>query len=184
MRITRRAGRALAVALLGALGACTNSPPTPVPTAGTPLSTMPSSSPSPSTSSAAPTTSDEQLAIDATRRYYDAFNAAMKTLDTSAWRLTFTQGCRVCKEDAAKVDEAKASGRTFIGGGFTFADPFVTSRPDPKRILVRATTSSPAMQVKDAAGNVVDRSDGGTGPKDFIVYQTPTGWLVEGLTRG
>lgn len=184
MRITRGARCAYAVAMLVAVGACTNSPPEPAPTAGPTISTATSSASSPSTSSAAPTTSDEQLAIDAARRYYDAFNTAIRTLDTPAWRQTFTQGCRVCKEDAAKIDEAKASGRTFVGGGFTFADPSVTSRPDDKRILVRATISSPAMQVKDASGSVVDRSGGGTGPKDFIVYQTPSGWLVEGLTRG
>lgn len=181
MRITRRAGRALAVALLGALGACTNSPPTPVPTAGTPLSPMPSSSPSPSTSSAAPTTSDEELAIDAVRAYYAAFNQAIATRSTNAFRAAFTAGCRICKEDAAKIDDALRAGRTFEGGASTPTQLTVTSRPDPQRVMVRALVVTEAMKIRDASGKVLTDQPADRGMVDYIVKLDGAEWRVEGL---
>lgn len=181
MRITRYARYGLAVAMVVAFSACTDSPLTPVPTAGPPLSTTPSSSPSPSTSSAAPTTSDEQLAIDAVRAYYAAFNQAIATRSTSAFRAAFTASCRICKEDAAKIDDALRAGRTFEGGASTPTQLTVTSRPDPQRIMVRALVVTEAMKIRDASGKVVTDQPADRGMVDYIVKLDGAEWRVEGL---
>lgn len=127
------------------------------------------------------TTSDEASAVAAARRYYAEFNQALKTLDTEALRLTFT-GCRICSEDADRIDQAKAAGWKFEQAVFDLKDVRVTSRPDPTHIVVRGMLASPPLVVRNASGAVVHSSTGASGYKDFVMVRSGEVWLVQALS--
>ncbi len=127
--------------------------------------------------------SDDEAAMEAVRRFYREFDAALKSRDTSKLRTTFTGGCRICKEDAATIDQALVSGRTFESAESELKDIVITSRPDAIRVLVRANLTSPRLVIKDAAGKVIEDNPRQSAPKDFIVVKSNNSWLIEGVAR-
>ena len=164
------------------LGACT--------TGGGEVSPTPpavTTSSSPTLSSAASTTTaltDDEAAIAAVREFSRQFDLALKSRATTEFRKTFTDGCRVCKEDAAVIDQAALAGRTFETGSSELSNVIITSRPDPSRWLVSAHLVSPRLTIRDATGKVVSDSPSETSTKQFIVLKRADAWLVEGVTRG
>jgi len=165
-----------------AMAACTTGPGTIPPAGGATQSTSSAAPSTSSTTAATATTTDDDLAIAAAQKYYEAFERAIATRDTSVFRATFTVACRLCKDDAALIDAARASGQTFEGGRFTVTGLHVTSRPQPNRILVRGLVASTPITVRDATGKVLQKSDGGTGTKDFSVWFSDGVWRIEALT--
>ena len=148
--------------------------------------TAPVTTPVATTTTAIPTTpamSDDEAAMEAVRRFYREFDAALKSRDTSKLRTTFTGGCRICKEDAATIDQALVSGRTFESAESELKDIVITSRPDAIRVLVRANLTSPRLVIKDAAGKVIEDNPRQSAPKDFIVVKSNNSWLIEGVAR-
>ena len=172
---------AVLIAALGAagVGGCTTGgDPSPPPSPQPSTSVVSTTSPAPPTTSAM---SDDALAVTGARQYYDEFNKALKTLDTKALRLTFN-GCRICGEDADRIDQAKAAGWKFEQAAFDLKDVRVTSRPDPTHILVRGQLVSPALVVRNASGGVVHSSTGASGYKDFVMVRSGEAWLVQALS--
>lgn len=150
----------------------------------TPTTTAVTTSSLPTSSSAAPTTTamtDDEAAIAAAKRYFSEFTNALATRDTVALRRTFL-GCRVCIEDADRIDQAKLSGWTFEKAIFDLQDVRVTSRADATHILVRGSLSSPPLVVRDAQGKVVHSSAGAVGAKDMIIVKSSTAWLVQAIS--
>ncbi|MEI2826365.1 MAG: hypothetical protein V9F04_08080 [Dermatophilaceae bacterium] len=152
--------------------------------AAPPTSALPSTSavvttttPSPSTS----TISDQGLAVAGAWRYYDEFNKALTSLDTKVLRSTFA-GCRICGEDADRIDQAKAAGWRFEQAVFDLKNVSVTSQPDATHILVRGLLASPPLVVRNASGGVVHSSAGASGYKDFVMVRSGEAWLVQALS--
>ena len=170
------AGVGLVVAV--GLGACTSggspTPPTTVPVA---TSVAPTTAISPTTSAM----TDDAKAVAGALQYYAEFNKALQTLDTKSLRLTFT-GCRICGEDADRIDQAKAAGWKFEQADFDLKDVRVTSQPDPTHILLRGLLASPPLVVRNASGGVVHSSTGASGYKDFVMVRSGEAWLVQALS--
>lgn len=178
--VSRAAVASVGLVVAASLGACTDGgSPTPPTSAAV-------STPVAPTTTAVPTTSamtDDEAAMEAVRRFYREFDAALKSRDTSKLRTTFTGGCRICKEDAATIDQALVSGRTFESAESELEDIVITSRPDAIRVLVRANLTSPRLVIKDAAGKVIEDNPRQSAPKDFIVVKSNNSWLIEGVAR-
>ena len=163
---------------------CTPGPGDPSPTTTAPVTAPPTATASHTSSQPAPTSGSPQgeaQALQAVTDFYREFNAALVSLNTTNFRATFTQGCRVCKQDAATIDSDAAAGRRYEGGGAALAGLRTTSQPDEKRFLARAEVSTIAMEVRDASGKVVANYPASSAVRDFIVYLTEAGWRVEGV---
>ena len=150
--------------------------------------TSPSSAPSSTavapTTTAIPTTSamtDDEAAMEAVRRFYREFDAALKSRNTDLLRASFVAACRICREDAATIDAARSSGRTFEGGGSVLTSLAVTGAPDASRRLVRAQLTSSEIRAKDVSGKVVETSPGGQQERDYSVIKVGEKWLVESI---
>ena len=161
------------------LGGCTSGgSPTP-PTTTVPVAT--SAAPTTTAVQATPAMSDDEAAMEAVRRFYREFDAALKTRNTDLLRASFVPGCRICREDAATIDAAKASGRTFEGGESFLNALVITGAPDPSRRLVRAQLTSSELRVRDAAGKVVETSPHGQQERDYSVVKIGDKWLLESV---
>ena len=112
------------------------------------------------------------------------FDGALRTRSTAAFRRTFTEGCRVCREDAQLIDQSVAEGKTYETSESELSNLVVTSRPDATRWLVAAHLTSPRLVIRDAAGRVLVDSPAESSLKQFIVVKRAGSWLIEGVTKG
>jgi hypothetical protein len=150
----------------------------------TPTTTAVTTSSLPTSSSAAPTTTamtDDEAAIAALQAFYREFDASLKTRQTDKFRATFIEGCRVCREDAATIDSARASGRTFESAATGLDQIVITSAPDAKRRLITALLRSSQITIRDATGKIVDSSPAAVQQRDYSVYRQEGRWLVESI---
>lgn len=175
------------IALTGAtliLAACTTGDPA-APADPTPSPPAATSTPAPTTitTSPGPTSalSDEEAAKQAVLRLISTLNDALQTRSTTELKKAFIPGCQVCERDVATVDQARASGRTFVGGTAQVTTLAVRTKTGP-RVLLHATVSRSALSLKDASGNVVASEPASTDEKSVVVLETDGGWVVEGLT--
>ena len=155
-RLGRRVVGALAV-VAGALAGCTGSP-----SPGT-SSSWPAVTTSSTTTSATPssttTTLDAQAAlqaeaVEAVKKYYEAWNRAVVSRDSKELRgLTLPQ-CDPCQRDIAAIDDMKKQNQTARGGLITVAR--VTASPgDDAGILVQGQLVRAPVDLLSAAGKVV-----------------------------
>ncbi|MBK8733349.1 MAG: hypothetical protein IPL93_10940 [Actinomycetales bacterium] len=184
MRRGWKTGYAVLLSVLLGLGGvgCTTQSSVSSPT--TPVVVTPSTSTTSVTaSSATPTaTNDDEAAKAAVRKFYAAFDDAIQKRETTVFRTTFTVGCRICKEDAQKIDDLARSGSTIETSATQIHELAVDQHPDAVRTLISARLTSPALVVKDAAGKVTFQSSAQTGQKSYIAIKKEGVWLIEGVT--
>ena len=183
MRSGSKIGYAVLLSVLLGLGGvgCTTQSSGTTPTTSA-VVTPATSTTSVSASSATPTaTNDDEAAIAAVRRFYSAFDEALKSRQTDSFRKTFLQACRVCTSDASVIDQAKTSGRTFQSAGTSVADVRVIGRPDATRRLLAASIASSRLVILDAAGKTVEDNPAATQVKNVSVYLKEGQWLVESV---
>ncbi len=190
---------ATVLALAGLIVAgCTNDPPpappttsvtsgTTAPTTTAPATTTPSPptpsppTPSPPTpSTPTPAASDTDAAKAAAQRYIAAFNDAVKTRSTAEFRKTFITGCKVCTEDADKVDQIVKEGRKVDGGVVSFADVQVES-VTPPHVMLSGRAGATKIVIRDASGQVVESHDEFVNQRRILMRFHQGEWLVEGI---
>ena len=175
------AGLAL-VSVLAAAG-CTQEHGTGTATSSVVTSANPTTSTVATTSTSAPvptTTSEADLAKAAAQRYVEAFNAAVKSRDTAAFRKTFIPGCIICTQDADQVDGYLKTGRKVEGGTVAFTDAVVETHQGDSFILKGVVTVT-AVTIRDATGKTVESHPEFRNPRRFIVTKWNGEWLVEGV---
>jgi hypothetical protein len=169
------------------LASCTQGP-TPTPTAAsTGTSAAPVTSSTTSSTVATPTVSatsvppsDDHEAVRAVQRYYDAFNAALRTLNTVDLRKSFEPGCVICEQDAATIDSTARAGQSQVGGSARVGNISVVHRGEFETLL-SGTLTVDALNVRDAQGRIVEQYPAATIQKSFVVSKSSGSWLVRGI---
>lgn len=154
---------------------CTTQQPGPIPTSS--VVATPTTS---STSSTQPPTADPDIAaIQSALDFYEAFNRAMTTLSTDAFRKTFVETCQVCSKDADTIDQMRRQGKSLVGGNVTTSNPTVLDRSASGKRLVRLTASIAELTVKDPSGKVMTTVAPSTITRDLLLTREANAWKVE-----
>lgn len=124
-RVGRRLVGALAV-VAGALAACTGSP-SPGANSTWPAVTTAASTTTSVTPSSTTTTLDAQAAlqaeaVEAVKKYYDAWNRALVTLDSKELKALSLPTCEACAADLFDLEAFKTNGQTVQGGAITVSN--------------------------------------------------------------
>lgn len=165
-RGTRLVGLALAGAF--ALAACSETP-TPIPTQSSstpvPTSTTTSATPNPTPTEDPKVAAGKALVV----KYFETYNASLRSLDTSAYRATFADSCARCLSSAAKIDGARKARQQVDGGGYEY-DHFSVMQTNP--LIVQVRVSQAAVTLRSSTGDVVKRFPG-TAPSFVILHVRP-----------
>ena len=167
------------------LPACEPSSPPASPSSALPA-TAPSATSSPTPGGEATTTStlstDEQVAIKAVERFYEALNKAMVSQSTKEFRTIYMPGCEACEQAASKIDATARAGRHIEGGQFAVTGVRVTGHPTNTRLLkLEGTVTSTPISILDSSGRVIEGDPGDSGPKFFILFRSENGWQMSGM---
>lgn len=170
-RGTRIAGLALAGAF--ALAACSETPtPTPTQSSSTPVptSTMTSVTPSPTP------TEDPKVAAGKAliAKYFETYNAAVKSGDTAEHRKTFTNDCGLCLSSAQTIDQIAAKGNRIEGGAFSVSDISVV---DPKHLSIQARLQQASAKIQNSSGKVLQRYPATKASYSVFQFETVGGVL-------
>jgi Family of unknown function (DUF6318) len=182
--------RLMALAILGALTACTSG------AAGGPSSSA-SSTRSPSSTpltsgTAIPTPQlpasarghDAASAQAFVRYWFDIVNYTFESRDTRLFRSLSTASCQFCADFASRVDQARIEGKTYRGGRFS-PTVVVAPRPDSDgKVVVDSRASVQPGQVLSRDGVVLESSPGGSDYAVTVRLQPQTrGWIVSGVVK-
>lgn len=184
-----RAGGAIVLAVL-ALSACASSgtvatSPTPSPSAPTaspaPTATRPPTAP---VSKPGPTTPDLATLTAAAKAYFEAENQAILTRHTTAFRRTFTDGCRICAADAADLDAYTRLGQTLHGGKHRLSSPSLFKAEPGWGILIMSYHQDPST-LMDGSGKTVKVFESGDVPRIYLQFKLiKQRWIVVGSVVG
>ena len=160
------------------LGACTSGEtPTSPPSAPSSIAVAPTTTVIPTTSAM----TDEEAAIAAAKNYYEEFNRALVTLDSTVLRALSAEDCRVCDEDREKMAGYKASGRKMVGGQASFTDVSVETRSSPSDLIVKGRLEVQPLSVVDATGKTVDSYPRATFVQRLWMIRKGDAWRVQAV---
>ena len=128
--------------------------------------------------------SDDQRAIEAVERFYNALNQSLRSLSTKDLRAAFRPGCLACEAGADKIDQSALAGRHITGGNYQIRNLIVLRRPENTRLLIlRGELTGDLLQIKDSAGRVIEtESPISSLPKTIEVFRSDGGWIVSGVS--
>ena len=156
-RLGRRVVGALAV-VAGALAGCTGSPS---PSASSSWPTVTTSSTTTSaTPSSTTTTRDAQAAlqaeaVEAVKKYYEAWNRAVVSRDSKELKAMSLPQCEGCTSDISDIDELKAKNQTARGGAIVLEN--VTGLPgEDSGILVQGDSTRAPVKIYSSKGVLVN----------------------------
>ena len=175
-RYPSRKGHLLAgLICLATLEGCSGAPSaTPSPTSAQAASTATSSSvlvtPSNTT-----TTTDAQAAlqaeaVEAVKKFYDAWNAAIVSRDSRAMRALVLPQCVLCMSDIGNIDDLKKQNQTVRGGQVTLGK-LTASKGSDQAIAVQGEVVRAPVEIFGADGALV---------RSFAVDRVPNMlWILE-----
>ena len=150
----------------------------------TPPMTVPVSTSSAPTTTAAPTKTamtDDEAAIAAATQYYEEFNQALKTLDTTSLEGLSAEGCRVCDEDRAKMAGFKSSGRKMLGGQAVLTDVTVETRTASADLIIRGRLDVKPLSIVDATGKTVESYPASSFVQRLWMTRKGDAWRVQAI---
>ena len=175
-RFPSRKGHLLATLIsLATLAACSEAPPaSPSPNSTQVASTATSSSVL-VTPSNTRTTTDAQAAlqseaVEAVKKFYDAWNAAIVSRDSRAMRAFILPQCVLCMSDIGNIDDLKKQSQTVRGGQVTLGK-LTASMGSDKAIAVQGEVVRAPVEIFGADGTLV---------RSYAVDRVPNMlWILE-----
>ena len=160
---------ALLVCAVLVLTACSDDPQQP--------GSLPSDTPSATSSSAVPLPVTPEEQVEATMiAYFEETNEAFKSGDVSDLRRFSTSGCP-CRDAADGIEETIKSGGRFEDLRYEVTSVKVHDvLSDTASAEVKAIV--PPYKVYDAAGEVIEESNGGTLHTDFSLVKHGNNWII------
>ena len=157
-RVGRRLVGALAV-VAGALTACTGSP-SPGANSTWPAVTTAASTTTSVTPSSTTTTLDAQAAlqaeaVEAVKKYYEAWNRAVVSRDSKELKAMSLPQCEGCASDISDIDELKATNRTARGGAIVLENVIGLPGED-SGVLVQGDSTRAPVKIYSSKGVLVD----------------------------
>ncbi len=176
---TRRIRRPVGVVVLGAVGlAGCAAAPTPAPSGAsrTSLASTPSGVesstgiPSPSSTITDAQAALQAEAVEAVKKFYDAWNAAIVSRDSRAMRALVLPQCVLCMSDIGNIDDLKKQNQTVRGGQVTLGK-LTASKGSDRAIAVRGEVVRGPVEIFGADGKLV---------RSFAVDRVPNMlWILE-----
>ena len=123
---------------------------------------------------------DSREAVRAVQRYYDAFNAALRTLKTVDFRKLFEPDWVICEQDAAANDSTALAGQSQIGGSARVGNVSVCAVASSGHFSVERLVVG-ALTARDAQGRIVEQYTAATIQKSFVVSKSSGSRRARGI---
>lgn len=192
MHLTRL--RAFAAAFLAAtlLSACATDAAKTAPPPPSPQPTSPVTSKSPSSDPTTTATSNKTRQVTpsvailktAAKAYFGAYNEAIRLRDTTAFRQTFTNGCKICSADADDLDKDVDLGQSLHGGRYHMTGGKLIKAVQGSGLLFFSLRQDPSTLV-DSAGRTLTTYQSSVVPSAYLEFTWINHkWIATGSVVG
>ncbi|MFZ5870517.1 MAG: DUF6318 family protein, partial [Actinomycetota bacterium] len=111
--------------------------------------------------------------------YFDVYNYAQLTGNTSQLAALSSAGCKSCQQYLVGIADDWSAGKSVTGGSIVLTNAGTPEfTPGVTEVTSFATYTVSVMEQRDSVGTVVRRSSGGSGRLAATLQRHPNGWQM------